>query len=542
MSINPPTLFGPLGELLATKIAADETIGKLEVLGLDISELILGGGAAIEILTDNFFPAFTDMRLAKNWLNDEIGGFIIDPLLESSFNIALPAPGTQAYDAIQTIRGVAGFAFLLPYGLSVLEGVGKFALGKHWPERFTELLSEIPHELGFNFFLGGILEHIYELSVGQPIEEYILEDKRPTRLDQNTVRRLLQQHKIPSAQANSYLAKLGYRDEDIAVVLELDAQNLSLAELEAAYNQQIITTAELMSYLSKLGYSDSDAIVLQDLMLIRTATEGANVYRAAVRSAYTDHVISEAQFRTLLGDINVSPASIDLEVGAIALKSEVSTYNETITNIKNEYTSGGFTESVAVQALVGLNMTSDSAQSLVSTWKVSAKVKGKTIAVSRVLGYLESGVLTAEQAYNDLLSSGYTTQDALFLVQHPTVTGTTIKYPLTKATVIAAYKDGVITLDDATKVLQQINVNQQEAELALATATYQMNKPKVTSAKTKTLTIANIEAAYKAGLMGIPTAAQHVEAMGYTSEDTQVLLAIWYASIYAKPPDGWVLE
>src|SRR5437763_4412496 len=90
--------------------------------------------------------------------------------------------------------------------------------------------------------------------------------------------------------------------------------------------------------------------------------------------------------------------------------------------------------------------------------------------------YRIGNVIDKETAYNRLILNGMKQADARFLVDHPSTHPQVAAKPVSKATIIAAYKDEVLSIDEARAALQKTNVPAAEIELLLANANYTISK------------------------------------------------------------------
>src|SRR5437588_6096604 len=208
------------------------------------------------------------------------------------------------------------------------------------------------------------------------------------------------------------------------------------------------------------------------------ATEGASSFRTSARQAYLNQYLSEDTYRGLLTEVDTPPESINLLVAGVQLERNAGRLHLSVAEIKTLFENGQIDNNEVRQRLSNLGMTDADIADLIVVWNDGKKVARSGIGTAKVLGYLLGGVINKEAAYNRLVANGMRQQDAQFLVDNPSTHPQTTKKPLTASTIVAAYKDDVLTIDEATAALESINVSAAQIDLLLANATAMVTKGK----------------------------------------------------------------
>lgn len=470
-----------------------------------------------------------------------IGAPLFDLLVTSAAGLETADFTGQAAEATNMVKRMLGFGAALPLVIGEVDAAVRALMGDHAPVELLDGIKRLPEEIGVNFFIGTVLERIFDVAVSQPLEEAIAVVKRPARLQGMELRALLRTKVINQGTATTLLQRAGYRDEDIPLFLMLDRQLIPVGDLQTAYLDGILSESEVRSKLADLGFTAPDVDLLVSIYLVKAQTEAGSLYRTIARDAYSTSDISEAQFRSILAAVNVPKASIDLEIAALNLQREIGKKHLSVADIKKAYQEGTMDPAQVRANLSQDGYADDDITSLVAIWDTEGKAGKAKVATNRILSYLTSGVLSSSDAYSQLVASGMRPDDARFLVEHPGANGTIYAHALDKNTIVSAFKDGIISIDSAKSLMQSLNIAPEEIDLALAVAAKHAAKSGKPKQATKTLGIAEVKSAFDDGLATLLWAKRELETIGYSEADADLLTASWYAKANGKPPDGWII-
>lgn len=530
-------LGGPSGIATELKVIALATLLGLE--GTDVLQAIESG----EIKSIADLPKFLTDQLDGAVRNAEetFGGPLWELLVRAPAGLdAAAIDAGQAKDAVAMVKRMLGFGLALPLITARLETVIKGVLGAHAPEGLLESIRRLPEEIGVNFFIGTVLERIFETAVATPLEEAIAQQTRPARFDWRVVKLLLTKHHITPEAATSYLQRIGYRDEDIAHVLELGEQFLTVADVQQLFLAGEWTEEQSSAYLATLGYSPTDAATLVELYLTRAETTGGQQLRLTARAGYLEGKITEDEYRLLLKTVYTPAKSIDLEVESANLQLSWGRRQLSVANLKTSHQQGHINDRQAITQLERIGFVQDDALQLIETWTAERKATHAGLSGNRILAYLLGGVLTQAQALALLTESGMKVEDASLLVKHPGQLGGVYAHRVNQTTVLSALREGVIDVESARSKLAALDIDPDEIELSLAATVAKMVRGQKPRAAHKALTEAQIIRAWRLGLASDAWAAAELAALGYTDADAGVLLAIEETSQTGAAPAGWV--
>lgn len=541
MASGPGSFLSNLGgPLLATDLKMIAIAALLGIESKDVLEAIDTG--EIKSLAD--IPKFLTDQLdgAVRDAEETFGAPLWELLVRAPAGLdAASIDSGQAKDAVAMVKRMLGFGLALPLITARLETVIKGVLGAHAPEGLLESIRRLPEEIGVNFFIGTVLERIFETAVATPLEEAIAQQTRPARFDWRVVKLLLTKHVISRADALSYLQRIGYRDIDAEKVLDLGEQFLTVADVQQLFLAGEWSEEQASDYLATLGYQPTDAATLVDLYLTRAETTGGQQLRLTARAGYLEGKITEAEYRLLLKTVYTPAKSIDLEVESANLQLAWGRRQLSVANLKTSHQQGHINDRQAETQLERMGFTQDDALFLIATWTAERKATHAGLSVNRILAYQLGGVLTPAESLALLTESGMKVEDASLLVKHPGQLGGVYAHRVTQQTVLSALREGVIDVESARSKLVALDIDPDEIDLSLASTVAKLVRGSKPKAAHKALTEAQVLRAWRLGLASDSWAAAELAALGYTDADAQVILAIEETSQSGSAPAGWVM-
>jgi hypothetical protein len=263
--------------------------------------------------------------------------------------------------------------------------------------------------------------------------------------------------------------------------------------------------------------------------------------RTQARKAYTDGHIPVSQYRTLLTQAQVPAAAIELDVQAANLAREFNHHSLSLAQIKSQRQNGLIDDAQARQLLVSSGWTEDVANGQIAEWAVEAKRTRTGFSESRILAYLKSGILTESEAYDLLVGMGINSANATFLVKNPQAVAAVKSHGSTAADIVAAYKDGVLTQDQAKVKLVDGGETAEAADLKLQIASFVLNRGPKPRHANKSLTEAQVLEAFKLGLAADTWALRELTTLGFSDLDAALLVAIEEAKLAKAVPPGWTV-
>jgi hypothetical protein len=512
--------------------------------------IALAGGELLDEVTGQRNPTFD---FVPTWLRDEVikvigaaeqtvGAPLFQTIVSGATGLDLSsAAGRQEADAVKMIERILGFAVGLPFATQKLEAGLTALLGDHAPRGLIDAVSEMPSELGVNFFIGTILERIFETAVSRPLEEAIAEQKRPARMEWPQIRSLARQKLISPEELRIRLERSGWRDVDIPLLLGLDRQLVSVSDLQQAYIFGLRDEAYVRDYLDTLGFNAEDTQLIIDVYLKRAETAGGDQLRAVAQKGYLDGHLSEAQYRARLDEAHVPPASIDLEIEAANLVKEWGRKTLTLSEIKKLFDDGVVDDHQAERRLIEAGYTEEDATALIQDWHRLKELGHPGLNENRILAYLKGGVITKAEAYDRLVELNVNPADARFLVEHPEAAPQTKAHPTERSTILAAYKDDVVDRPTALQLLLDRGDSEESARLELQVVDVNLRRGKKPRQPAKLLGEGQIIEAFKLGLAKDTWAVRELVTVGYSEADAMLLVETEIAKLAGAVPADWTV-
>lgn len=519
-----------LNVTVAARLGIEQALAA--TFGIEAIEAVVTGGRQ-GLFSDSAFIAGHVLDILEKG-ESPIGKAMFQALIADPIGLQVGQIQADNLASIATIEKVLGFATELSLGTAAVSAALEPLLGTHGLGRALQTIGRIPENVGLPFFMGTILANVFETATGTPLRESIARQTRPARLEWPQVNRLLRMHEIDAATAADRLANAGFRDSDIDVLKGLERQLLTVSDVETLMAIGYYDIGTTNEYLAKLGLNDVDRAAQLSLFHHRAATEGEVSFRTIARSAFLDGFLSEDTYRNLLGSVETPAETIDLLVAGVNLERDAGRLHLSVSEIKTLYENQQIGTDEVRQRLGNLGMNDADIADLILVWNDGKKVARSGIGTAKILAYLLGGVIDKQTAYDRLVANGMNQKDAQFLVDHPSTHPITKITPIKPSTIVAAYKDDVLTIDDARAELKFLNVDDTEIELLLANATATVTKGKKPKKPTKTLSEANVLDALKLGLAEATWAERELETLGYSADDAALITMIELARLDPK--------
>lgn len=474
-------------------------------------------------------PSWLEPLLSSAMIGAEeaIGAPIFDLLVNDPLGLGLSAQGSPAEAAaVRMTQRLFGLGAGVDFGVAQLEDILSAVMGGNAPKGLTKAVGNIPWAVGANWATGFFLSNIFNAAAMPAITDKINAQYRPTRMSEANLLALVRLGRLQPSDVYAELASLGYSDERITQLFWLDKSPISMADLQAGYVANILSEDEIRAKMKALGYEDADQDLMWNLYIVKAETAGADYLRAVAQAEYRDNHITETEYRDYLAQANVPQRSIDLEVFAANLAKQVSRKALAVGDIKAGVNDGLLSDAEALVKLTALGYSEDDAGLLIREWHTVKATVPRGLSESQIISYLKSGVLTPPEAFTRLVALGLRAEDATFIVANTHAVGVTSKHPLTVATIMAAYKDGVIDQPTAEAKLASIGTDADEARLLIQSANVKLNrgpKPKVVK---KELSEAQVIEALHVGLAAPTWAIRELVTIGYTDADARLLVEI----------------
>lgn len=472
--------------------------------------------------------------------SEAIGAPFFDLLIRDPLGIDLSATqGRPEAESLRFVQRIFGLGTAIDFGVAEVEDLLTAAMGGNAPTGIVKALRGIPWNVGASWATGFFLSTVMNAAAMPGIQEAINRQYRPSKLSPANWLALERMGKIEPGRATQELAGHGYTDENIGHLYDLDASALGISDLQQAYLFGLVGSDEIDKRLHALGFNDADRPIIYELYFKRAETAGAAQLRAVLQRAYLDNQITTDRYRAQLLAINVPPASIDLEIEAADLTKSLQRTHLSVADIKRMHAHALLDDQQSIKRLGELGYTTDDAGDLVREWNLEKSVPKSGLSESRILSYLQAGVLTKQEAVDRLINLGIRAEDAAFLVDHPSAAAPVHAHPVSQATVLAAYNDKLIDYPTALAKLEAHGLTPEDAALALQVNAYKIDRGAKPKLAPKRLSESQILEALKYDLATDAWCVRELELIGYSEDDARILVAIELAKLSGRVPDGW---
>lgn len=494
------------------------------------------------------------------WLSDHSVGALYKDMLHLGLGVDTDLFDDQARKGVETVDTMLGFAALMPLVGAALGLAGKIPMAGRFADVAGELLGKLAEEMGLSWAMGLQIDEAFKVAVGMSIEEGINRQKRGNRIGWQQLRLLLTQHKLAGLTIDSkgklsgsvtidksapgtdvmrgLLMNQGFPDEQIDLLLAMVDAQLPIGDLQQLYLRGEMTADEVETYISQLGFNDTDKKRLRTMYIDAAETEASTTLRTTARSLYTNQLITEDQYRTILTGAHFPQKEVDDDVAAVNLVQTAGRLQETAATIKARFQRNLISPQEAQQELSRLNYPANYINDLIALWQAQEHPKPHGLTQGQVLSYLASGVLKPQDAYQRLLELGVVAGDAQFLVQNPRTGTGARRYRLTPALIQQAYIAGAITQDQIEGLLTQAGVPQETLNDYYQHILYAYAHALHTNVPQRMLDKAEILSGWQYGIIHQTDAINDLVALGYSEGDALILMEIKNKGQFL-PPSGY---
>lgn len=451
-------------------------------------------------------------------------GTLFTEMLHYGLGLDIGKLREDAGDAINTIDTMLGFALVMQsFGIAV-DIVGKGLLGGRWSEGISQIITRLTEDMGLSWALGITIEESFKQAQGVVLEEAINQQKRPNRIEWQQLRTLFQRHIIDDESVlNDLLQKQGFPDDQIRWIKKLQDVQLPIGDVQQLWYRDAIDDGQAMGYIQALGFNETDSGLLFNLYVDKSDNEATATYRSIARAMFTDHLLTEDQYRKILTDGNYPVKLIDGDIAAIQLEQSVGRVLTAVSTIKAEYQHGIINDQTAKLKLAELNYAPEYIGELVTLWTQVPLHPKHGLSQAKILSYMMSGLIKPDDAKTQLLALNLDPDTVDFLIAHPSASAGVRIHKRTPSLVTQAYVDGALneaTLQDA---LTSAGVAPEDMAYYVSIAQYKKASHKPIANGKLDLNAAEVRAAFKAGLFDFPTCVSRLEQLGYSNDAALIL-------------------
>jgi hypothetical protein len=482
-------------------------------------------GRVLEIVNSDAWSVMSDVTI----------GPIFTSMLESGLGIKMSEFDSDELSAVNTVDTMIGFATALPLIISGLQAIAKPLFGARWSEAIGEALGEIPNEMGLTWALGMVIDRSFETAQGVILEEAINKQKRPNRVEWQQARVLLRQGLLDDKDMQDIFEAQGFPDKQITWLKQLADQTIPIGDVAQLWYRDEIDEKTAKQLIYALGFNDTQVDWLYDLYIAKADNSASATYRSIARQMYTNHLMTEEQYRLVLADGNYPQKMIDEEVKGIQLEQSIGRVLHSVSEIKTRYLHKAIDAQEATKELRELNYADAYITDLLQSWNLGPVRKTHGLSQAKILSYMISGVISPHDAEPQLLATGLDQDTVTFLIAHPTANNGVHLHARSPGLVTNAYVDGVITQDALPAAYKSAGVADADVSWYVNVAKYRLSHRRGSPTYTQVLTAADYRAAFKAGIIDFQQCVNDLEQVGYSPDAAMLLTEITNKGPLEKP-------
>lgn len=183
---------------------------------------------------------------------------------------------------------------------------------------------------------------------------------------------------------------------------------LTRVDVRRMYKEGILDEGGVYQAYQDAGYSDENARNMTEFTISYVLSQQSKFTTADVVKAYTDRMIERGEAHSLLGMLGVRSGDADYILATAAYKRQWALTDTQTSAIRNLYKRGVYDDNKARSELLRLDMPADHVNSLMEQWWYDRKTtEGPTWTKAETFKYLKNGLITLDRATRELIIMGY---------------------------------------------------------------------------------------------------------------------------------------
>lgn len=323
---------------------------------------------------------------------------------------------------------------------------------------------------------------------------------------------------LSKGEVSNLLQMEGYKDADIDKALRLAERRITPSDILSALALNVVDVAAASKLLYAVGYGLEAIEFILKLHTAETRRDDLNAVSSIALKAFNNHLISEAQFRTMRANGNVPQERINIEVQLAQLQSDTDKRELSVGNIKSAYKSGVLARQEASGYLLALELDGASISILLSTWDEELRPKAVRLNKSTIVAAYKANVVDKQTAKGHLISIGWKMEDAELILQIADRDRKTDVKDLSEYSILSAMNSGIISYEQAKERLKAIGYSDEDAVIRLRIATI------APPAMVKSLTKTEIINLYEKGFYTFSDAIANLIEIGYDNTTAEMVV------------------
>lgn len=455
---------------------------------------------------------------------ETLGAFVTEPVV-SIFEQYAEDGKRDEVDPLEFARAFHGFMIGLTVSGGLADTVLETATGGQ-VEGAGRMLNSMYWSLGLGFLGWQTLAPLLSSGLQPGLQRHYQRLYRPERFNAADLRDLFALGKISAEELKREAEFLGWRDKDIPQWLELAYRTLPQGDIWQAFNEGFITQDEAIRRLRVLGFNPKDIPLLFKLNPPKVVDDTKNFSISTASQAFRQHLMGESEFRKILADLDMQPREIDLRVALEKQKIAGDEKELSQGQIKSAWEQNVITDAEARHWLDVAGFAPDKINIILETWRAENVPVFVKLNIGTITAAYVEGILDRNQASRKLKDVGLAPEDAtleldLAEARNPDAFGRAEPPPpklLTPGLLSDLVGLGLITAGQMSARLVEIGYPQADANLLAEAARLRATPPE------RLLGQNTIERSYIAEVITREQAAGALVELGFTAERASTIL------------------
>lgn len=325
--------------------------------------------------------------------------------------------GEENPDVHAMARAFHGIASGLPWASGTLDSILATLLGPRAP-RVGKAIDSLYWGLGLGFLGWQTLAPLLSAGLQPNLERYYNRRFTPARFNASQLRDLLALGMIDANELAERLAEQGWRPGDIQTWIALSYRVISEGVAWDLYENGTVSQDWMTSLLRAHGYNPQDIPLLIKAHEKQDVKDAGKFLASTAKKSFREGLIDEAEFRQILSNLNYAPREIDLQVELLRGEQQAELRDLSTGQVRQLYVGGLLGRDEAKAALLELNYSQSVADNLLTLWYNQSLPKTVRINKSTVVAAYRNGVLSRDEAAQKLVAEvGHTPQNAELILR-----------------------------------------------------------------------------------------------------------------------------
>jgi hypothetical protein len=227
----------------------------------------------------------------------------------------------------------------------------------------------------------------------------------------------LNRGKITRAEFRQAFLESRTKNKYVDLFEEMRIRLVPQETMRLMYREGVATRAQTLENLQQQGFSAKDSASLVDLEDRRRITETRQLTRAQIETLYREQILSRADAGSMLEQLGYDRFGIEAILGLADLARVQKFINALVTKIRSAYVKRHIDEVTASGLLDAAGMPVDGRDSLFALWDLERTTIVRDLTPAQITTAWSKGLLTRPVARARLEGVGYSTEDAEILLQ-----------------------------------------------------------------------------------------------------------------------------